>query len=283
MNQNQYFPDQWWEHVDSIMSNIKFYSILWQPLQSESPPSSDPPTAPSPESPASPTLTTKTSLNPLQPGHHKFISSSLPVSIQKTTPYPWGLDICGSQQQAAACRRSGQLCWQKHKLENLFPASWEQPTIQLRSIGLLRKQLHLLLIQEEMRELLPFKYRHLLRVCFNPNRQPRLLQPGNLSQSWGGGPTLGQQCPSWMEKVRKARATAKRSTMRTTLTPSQSTPPSMRWSRMCAERFPTALTAESPPVLMMSQTPRWTSTAPRKDTLASVTAAEPTTAMKLTV
>ena len=117
----------------------------------------------------------------------------------------------------------------------------------------------------------------------NPNLQPRLLQPGNLSQSWGGGPTLGQQCPSWMEKVRKARAIAKRSTMRTTLTPSQSTPPSMRWSRRCAERFPTALTAESPPVLKMSQTPRWTSTAPRKDILASVTAAAPTIAMKLTV
>ena len=62
-----------------------------------------------------------------------------------------------------------------------------RPEPGLRSIGLLRQQLHLLLIQEEMRELLPFKYRHLLRVCFNPNRQPRLLQPGNLSQLDGEG------------------------------------------------------------------------------------------------
>ena len=47
-----------------------------------------------------------------------------------------------------------------------------RPEPGLRSIGLLRQQLHLLLIQEEIRELLPLKYRHLLRVCFNPNRQP---------------------------------------------------------------------------------------------------------------
>ena len=47
------------------------------------------------------------------------------------------------------------------------------------------QQLHLQLIQEEMRELLPPNYRHLLmpRGCYNLDLQPFLVKPGKSSRS----------------------------------------------------------------------------------------------------
>ena len=148
-----------------------------------------------------------------------------------------------------------------------------RPNLALLSTGLLWQQLHLQLIQEEMRELLPPNYRHLLmpRGCYNLDLQPFLVKPGKSSRSWGGVPTLGQPWPSWMVRQRKARAMARSSTMTTTLTPSQSTPPSMRGNSGCVDSCSTALAADMP-----LATPRWTSTAPWTllEILASATPAE---------